>query len=46
MLFELATGNLAFRLELEDFNDEFEELKAILNKVAEKMQVIYSHIQP
>ena len=41
MLFELATGNLAFRLELEDFNDEFEELKAMLNKVAEKMQVIH-----
>lgn len=37
MLFEMATGNLTFRIEQSNQNDELDGLVAILNTVAEEM---------
>lgn len=45
MLFEMATGNLAFRVQLKDQEDQFDELATMLNVVAEKMQVVMSQSQ-
>lgn len=38
MLLEIATGNLAFRIQLDGADTEFDELVNMLNNVAEKMQ--------
>ena len=38
MLLEMASGNLAFRIQLEGSDKQFDELAAMLNEVAEKMQ--------
>lgn len=38
MLLEMATGNLAFRVELNGNGDELDQLAIMLNEVAEKMQ--------
>ncbi|WP_298117380.1 helix-turn-helix domain-containing protein [Flavobacterium sp.] len=42
MLLEMATGNLAFRVELNGSGDELDQLATMLNDVAEKMQNIIS----
>ena len=42
MLFEMATGNLAFRVELDGCGGELDELAAMLNAVAEKMKMVIS----
>ncbi len=42
MLLEMATGNLAFRVELNGCGDELDELATMLNEVAKKMQIIIS----
>lgn len=42
MLLEMATGNIAFRLELNGSGDELDKLATTLNEVAEKMQNIIS----
>ena len=42
MLLEMATGNLAFRVELNGSGDELDQLATMLNEVAEKMQNIIS----
>jgi AraC-like DNA-binding protein len=38
MLFEMATGNLSFKLQWEDQDNELEELRLMLNSIAEKME--------
>ena len=38
MLFEMATGNLSFRIEPQNNNDEIEELETVLNILAATMQ--------
>jgi AraC-like DNA-binding protein len=40
MLFEMATGNLSFRITKTDQNDEIDKLSEILNKLAEQMHDI------
>lgn len=40
MLFEMATGNLSFRITKTDQNDEIDKLSEILNNLAEKMHDI------
>jgi AraC-like DNA-binding protein len=40
MLFELATGNLTFRLQWEDQNNEWNELRLMLNSLAGKMELL------
>lgn len=45
MLFEMATGNLAFRIQLDSNDSQLEELTEMLNTVAEKMQLIISHTE-
>lgn len=42
MLLEMATGNLAFRVELNGSGDELDQLATMLNEVAEKMQDVIS----
>ncbi len=42
MLFEMATGNLAFRIKLDSNDKQLEELAEMLNAVAEKLQLIIS----
>lgn len=37
MLFEMATGNLSFRIFITDQNDEVDKLSEMLNKLAEEM---------
>lgn len=44
MLFEMATGNHTFRLQLEDKNNELDELMIMLNTVAEKMELLASQL--
>lgn len=41
MLFELATGNLEFRLQSNSRNDEIDQLINLLNQLAKKMQVTF-----
>lgn len=43
MLFEMATGNLAFRLQWEDQDNELEELRLMLNSIADKMELTASN---
>jgi AraC-like DNA-binding protein len=38
MLFEMATGNLTFRLKESVHNDELDQLARLINKIAEQMQ--------
>jgi transcriptional regulator GlxA family with amidase domain len=45
MLFEMATGNLAFRILLDGNNQQLEELAEMLNKVAAKMQFVISQLE-
>lgn len=44
MLLEITNGNLAFRIPINGEDAAFDELAALLNEVAEKMQVLgYTH---
>lgn len=42
MLLEMATGNLAFRVELNGSGDELDQLASMLNEVAHNMQEVIS----
>ncbi|MDR6843323.1 helix-turn-helix domain-containing protein [Flavobacterium granuli] len=42
MLFEMATGNLTFRLQWENQNNELDELAVMLNTLAGKMELLTS----
>lgn len=44
MLFEMATGNLTFRLQLEAQTNELDELSQMLNTVAEKMESLTTRL--
>ncbi len=44
MLFELATGNLTFRLQRDAENNYLDELAVILNTTAEKMELLVSDL--
>ena len=49
MLFEMATGNLSFRIEMQNNNDEVAELETVLNMLAATMQNIfpkYGYVTP
>ncbi|MDI6034182.1 AraC family transcriptional regulator [Flavobacterium sp. LB2P84] len=49
MLFEMATGNLTFRINLTDQNDELDKLSEMLNKLAREMHDIIlrsGHVNP
>lgn len=45
MLFEMAIGNLTFRIPLDGHDKPFDELAALLNNVAEELQV-YGYTNP
>jgi AraC-like DNA-binding protein len=44
MLFEMATGNLSFRIFTTDQNDEVTKLSVMLNTTAEKMELLISEL--
>lgn len=44
MLFEMATGNLTFKLQRDPENCQLDELVTILNTVAEKMQLLTANL--
>ncbi|MBW4361045.1 AraC family transcriptional regulator [Flavobacterium sp. NAS39] len=44
MLFELATGNLTFRLQRDTENHQLDELVVLLNTTAEKMELLISQL--
>ena len=46
MLFEMATGNLAFRIQLGDCDQQLEELAEMLNEVAAKMELVIPQLEP
>lgn len=49
MLFEMATGNLVFRLQVEDKKDGTDAIIALLNELANKMQTMlveYGYVRP
>jgi AraC-like DNA-binding protein len=49
MLFEMATGNLTFRIQQDVQNNQLDELAVLLNTTAEKMELLSSqlgHINP
>ncbi len=45
MLFEMAIGNLAFRIQLDGHDKEFDELAVLLNNVAGKLKS-YGYVNP
>lgn len=45
MLFEMATGNLAFRIQLDGHDQQLEEVAEMLNEVAAKMQSVISQFE-
>jgi AraC-like DNA-binding protein len=44
MLFEMATGNLTFRLQRDMENNQLDELVVLLNTTAEKMELLISQL--
>jgi AraC-like DNA-binding protein len=44
MLFEMATGNLTFRLQRDTENNQLDELAIMLNTTAEKMELLISEL--
>jgi AraC-like DNA-binding protein len=44
MLFEMATGNLTFRIQQSDHSDELDELAKLLNALASEMQEVILNI--
>jgi YesN/AraC family two-component response regulator len=44
MLFEMATGNLAFRMHRDPENNQMDELAIMLNATAEKMELLVSQL--
>ena len=44
MLFEMATGNLTFRLQRDTENNQLDELAIMLNTTAEKMELLTSQL--
>lgn len=44
MLFEMATGNLSFRIHRDPENNQLDELAIMLNATAEKMELLVSQL--
>ena len=45
MLFEMATGNLRFRVQQSDHGGELDELTELLNSIASEMQHVFKNFE-